>query len=99
MRYPASTPLQFSGAQAFVEQHGDRVWSEICDTYPTGKLIYISQIAADLECLKHYKSHRSRYVRAVLKAIQADIKERPEAYADMPLPFTTEGKNLHYIIL
>ena len=32
MRYPASTPMIFSGAQRFVEEHGVAVWSELCDT-------------------------------------------------------------------
>ena len=93
MRWPAATPLVFSGGQRFVEQRGDEVWCELCDTYRTGVWITVQQAANELLCLSPYSPRtRVRYLTQVLKAVQADVKERPEEYGLEP--FSASGKYL-----
>jgi hypothetical protein len=79
MRYPKSTPLQFSNAQKFVEQYGDDVWEELCDTNRCDEILTVTQVAANLQTLAHLRSP-TQYLRAVLKAIIDDFNERPEDY-------------------
>jgi len=83
MRYPQTTPTVFSGAKAFVEQHGVTVWCELCDTVPPDQWFHVKTAARRLDCLKHY-SKPERYLQAVLKAVIADFVERPEAYEHRP---------------
>ena len=93
MRWPAKTSVVFSEGQRFVESHGDVVWTELCDVVQTGVWISVRDIADTLPCLAQYAPvTRSQYLRQVLKAIQADVAERPEAY-DV-LPFETQGRYL-----
>ena len=97
MRYPDKVPKQFSGDKAFVETYGNAVWADFCDSMPTGKVIRVSDAAAALETLSGY-AQPERYPRAVLKAIQADYKERPDDYEHKP-PFTVLGRTMAKIIL
>jgi hypothetical protein len=97
MHYPEATPKVFGGAQAFVEQYGNAVWCELCDTYPTGVSILVNDAATKLETIKHY-NQPDRYLRAVLKAIQTDYEERPDAYEQKP-PFTIPGNTMSRIVL
>ncbi len=97
MHYPQATPKVFGGAQIFVEQYGNAVWCELCDTYPTGVKIVINDAATKLETIKHYNKPE-RYLRAVLKAIQTDYEERPDDYEHKP-PFTVPGNTMSRIIL
>jgi len=92
MRYPANTPMLFSGAQRFVEQHGIAVWSELCDTVMPDKWFNVTETARRLDCLRQYQGPE-RYLRAVLKAILADYAERPDAYEYQP-PIKLRGKRM-----
>jgi hypothetical protein len=97
MRYPKATPLQFSGAQAFVEIHGNAVWADFCDSMPTDEVLRVSDVAAKLSTLADY-ALPARYLRAVLQAVLADYNERPDDYEHKP-PFTRVGKRMAKIIL
>ena len=97
MRYPESTPMQFSGAKEFVETHGNAVWAEFCDEFHTNVLINTTSAAGKLESLKGY-AKPERYLKAVLKAIEADYNERPAEYEGRK-PFTIVGKTMKLIIL
>lgn len=97
MRYPAATPMAFSGAKAFVEQHGNRVWEDLCDSMPTGEVLHINETAAELKSIKHY-AQPDRYLRAVLSAIRTDYEERQDAYEHNP-PFAIVGNTMKRIIL
>ncbi len=94
MRYPASTPMLFSGAQRFVEQHGVAVWSELCDTVMPEEWFNVTETARKLDCLRQYQLPE-RYLRAVLKAIMADYAERPDAYEHRP-PIKLRGTRMDY---
>ncbi len=94
MRYPASTPMLFSGAQRFVEQHGVAVWSELCDTVMPEEWFNVTETARRLDCLRQYRGPE-RYLRAVLKAIMADYAERPDAYEHRP-PIKLRGTRMDY---
>lgn len=83
MRYPQATPTAFSGAKAFVEQHGVTVWCELCDTVMPDRWFNVTTTARQLDCLKHY-CKPERYLQAVLKAVIADFEERPDAYEHRP---------------
>ncbi len=83
MRYPQTTPTVFSGAKAFVEQHGVTVWCELCDTVTPDQWFHVTTTARRLDCLKHY-SKPERYLQAVLKAVIADYAQRPDAYEQRP---------------
>ena len=83
MRYPETTPTVFSGAKAFVEQHGATVWCELCDSVTPGEWFHVQTMARQLDCLRQY-SKPERYLQAVLKAVIADYQERPEAYEHHP---------------
>lgn len=83
MRYPQTTPTVFSGAKAFVEQHGVTVWCELCDTVTPDQWFHVKSTARQLDCLKHY-CKPERYLQAVLKAVIADFEERPDAYEHRP---------------
>ena len=83
MRYPQTTPTVFSGAKAFVEQHGVTVWCELCDTVMPDRWFNVTTTARQLDCLRHY-SKPERYLQAVLKAVIADYAERPDAYEHRP---------------
>lgn len=97
MRYPASTPTQFSGAKSFVEANGNAIWCELTDTYNIGQPIPVADAARKLETLNGY-ANPARYLRAVLKAIQADYFERPDEYENIQ-PFMVIGKTMAKIIL
>ena len=97
MRYPDKVPNQFSGAKAFVETYGNAVWADLCDSMPTGEVIRVCDAAAALNKLSGYVQPE-RYLRAVLKAILADYKERPDDYDHQP-PFTVLGRTMAKIIL
>ena len=97
MRYPKATPLQFSGAPAFVEFNGNAVWTDLCDSMPTNEVLRVSDVAAKLTTLTAY-ARPERYLRAVLHAILADYNERPDDYEQKP-PFTLVGKRMAKIIL
>ena len=83
MVYPQTTPTVFSGAKAFVEQHGVTVWCELCDTVTPGEWFNVKSTAGQLECIKHYRKPE-RYLQAVLKAVIADYEARPDAYEGCP---------------
>ncbi|QKS28223.1 MAG: hypothetical protein HT579_04305 [Candidatus Accumulibacter similis] len=83
MRYPQATPTVFSGAKAFVEQHGVTVWCELCDTVTPDQWFHVTATARQLDCLRRY-SKPERYLQAVLKAVIADFEERPDAYECRP---------------
>lgn len=83
MTYPQTTPTVFSGAKAFVEQHGMNVWCELCDTVMPDEWFNIKATARRLDCIKHY-TKPERYLQAVLKAVIADYHERPDAYEHRP---------------
>lgn len=97
MRYPDATPMQFSGAKAFVETHGSAVWIDLCDTFPTGEPIRLIDAAAKLTTLANYVGPE-RYLRAVLKAVITDYHERMDDYEHKP-PFTVIGTRMARIIL
>ena len=97
MRYPDATPMQFSGAKAFVGTHGNAVWIDLCDSFPTGEPIRLIDAATKLTTLSTY-SHPVRYLRAVLYAILTDYHERQDDYEHKP-PFTVIGSRLARIIL
>ena len=94
MRYPARTPMLFSGGQRFVEQHGIEVWSELCDTVMPDQWFNVTETAHRLDCLRQYQGP-ARYLRAVLKAIMTDYAERPDAYGHRP-PVKLRGKRMDY---
>ena len=96
MNFPDNTPVDFSGAKVFVETHGDRVWSELCDMYLPDIPISVKHAAGELSSLIGY-ANKPRYLRAVLRAAEQDYKNRPGAYTD--IPFYRHGKNLRYISL
>ena len=50
MRYPQTTPTVFSGAKAFVEQHGVTVWCELCDTVMPDRWFHVKTTAKQLDC-------------------------------------------------
>jgi len=83
MRYPQTTASVFTGAKAFVEQHGVAVWCELCDTVTPDQWFNVKAIAQQLDCIKRYRTPE-RYLRAVLKAVIADYEERPDAYEHRP---------------
>jgi len=83
MRYPQTTPTVFSGAKAFVEQHGVTVWCELCDTVTPDHWFHVTATARQLDCLQRY-SKPERHLQAVLKAVIADFEERPDAYERRP---------------
>ena len=83
MRYPQSTPSVFTGAKAFVEQHGVTVWCELCDAVTPDQWFNVKATAQQLDCIKRYRTPE-RYLRAVLKAVIADYEERPDAYEHRP---------------
>lgn len=83
MRYPQTTPTVFSGAKAFVEQHGVPVSCELCDTVTPDQWFQVTSTAKQLDCLRHYRKPE-RYLQAVLKAVIADYAERPDAYEHRP---------------
>ena len=95
MRYPASTPMLFSGAQRFVEQHGVTVWSELCDTVMPDEMFNVTETARRLDCLRQYRDPE-RYLRAVLKAVMADYAERPDEYEKGP-PVKLQGKRMDVV--
>lgn len=97
MHFPSSAPLGFSGAPTFVEQHGDRVWFDLCDSYPVGRVLHVQTIASEMESL-HGWSDRPRRLRAVLSAIRADFAERPDVY-EGKMPFRIVGTRLARIEL
>lgn len=98
MRWPVGTPLAFSGGQQFVEKYGDYVWAELCDTAQTGQWLPVQWLADQLPSLQRYSARlRVRYLAQVLKAVQKDFIERPEAY-QVP-PFEQNGKTLIWIRL
>ena len=97
MRYPDATPMQFSGAKAFVETHGNAVWIDLCDTFPTGEPIRLIDAAAKLSTLSAY-TNPVRHLRAVLHAIITDYHERKDDYEHTP-PFTVIGTQMVRIIL
>lgn len=97
MRHPDATPLQFSGAKAFVETHGAAVWSDLCDSFLTDEVLRVSDVACKLTTLADY-AKPERYLRAVLHAVRADYNERQDDYEYKP-PFTIVGKRLDKIIL
>lgn len=98
MRWPAATPLVFSGGQRFVQQHGDEVWAILCDTVRTGVWITVREAADLLPCLSQYAPRtRIQYLNQVLKAILEDVIERPEEYDQ--IPFQTRGQRLTWIKL
>ena len=92
MRYPVSTPITFSGAQRFVEQHGIDVWSELCDTVMPDEWFNIRTTAMRLDCISHY-AKPERYLQAVLKAVIADYAERPDDYEHRP-PVHVRGQRM-----
>jgi len=94
MRYPATTPMLFSGAQRFVEEHGVTVWSELCDAVMPDEWFNVTETARKLDCLRQYQLPE-RYLRAVLKAIVADYTERPDAYEHQP-PIKLRGMRMDY---
>lgn len=83
MIYPPSTPTVFSGAKAFVEQHGNDVWCDLCETVETDEWFNVKAVAQQLTSLQHYR-RPERYLQAVLKAVMADYQERPDAYEHRP---------------
>jgi len=83
MPYPQTTPTVFSGAKAFVEQHGEIVWCELCDTVMPDAWFNVKATARQLDCIRHY-ANPERYLQAVLKAIIADYHGRPDAYEYRP---------------
>ncbi len=83
MPYPQTTPTVFSGAKAFVEQHGVTVWCELCDTVTPDQWFHVKTTARQLHCLKRYRKPE-RYLQAVLKAVIADFEERPDVYESRP---------------
>jgi hypothetical protein len=89
---PSTTPMVFSGARRFVEQHGVEVWSELCDTVMPDDWFNIKITAAQLDCIKHY-AKPERYLQAVLKAVMADYAERPEDYGLRP-PVQVRGMRM-----
>ena len=92
MRYPDTTPLLFSGARAFVEMHGTRVWCELCDVMPAEIWFNVTHAAGQLSCLGQYK-HPERYLRAVLSAVIADYAARSDDYENRP-PVIVRGSRL-----
>ena len=94
MRYPASTPTAFSGAQRFVEQRGIDVWSELCDTVMPDQFFNVSEVASRLDSLSGYQMPE-RYLRAVLKAVMADYADRPDDYEHHP-PVRLRGRRMDY---
>jgi hypothetical protein len=97
MRFPASTPIVFSSAKAFVELHGNAVWIELCDNCHMEIPLPIKQVAAILPTIAHY-ANPARYLKAVLFAIKADYQERPDEYEHNP-PFIVIGNQMKQIIL
>jgi hypothetical protein len=92
MLYPDSTPTCFSSAKSFVENHGDAVWCELCDTVRVDAPFSVRETAKVLRSLKGYK-RPDRYLRAVLKAAIADFLERPREYEGR-CPVRFSGKNM-----
>jgi hypothetical protein len=83
MPYPQTTPTVFSGAKAFVENHGMKVWCELCDTVMPDEWFDVKETARRLDCIKHYRKPEI-YLQAVLKAVIADYRDRPDAYEHHP---------------
>lgn len=83
MTYPQTTPTVFSGAKAFVEQHGMNVWCDLCDTVMPDEWFNVTATARQLDCIMRY-AKPERYLQAVLKAVIADYCERPDAYEHRP---------------
>ena len=94
MHYPQSTPNEFKGAKAFVEHNGLDVWTELCDLFPGGEWLEVRSTARQLPLLARY-AQPERYLRAVLKAILADYRERPGSYF-LP-PFEVKGKYMRQV--
>lgn len=97
MRYPANTPIVFTNQRSFIEQFGDQVWTELCDTIPLDKPVRVHTCAELLPALDRYK-RKSQYLRAVLFAVETDYNERPEVYEFTP-PFRRVSDRLDLIIL
>jgi len=89
MRYPPSTPTQFSNAKQFVETRGNQVWYELTDEVMPDEWFRPCDIAHKLPSIQKYKNPE-RYLRAVLKAILTDFKENPSAYGKRA-PITTRS--------
>jgi len=85
----------FTGSHAFVAQHGDEVWQELCDLQPFSYQFRPCDAAPRLRSLAHYKNKTARLL-AVLHAIIADFKDRPDAYENR-CPITVHGRNLSRI--
>ena len=92
--YPDNTPTQFSGAKSFVEQHGNEVWIDLCDSVPVGKWFNVRDTAGELESLKMYIKPE-RYLRAVLKALICDYNNRVDDYEHRP-PVEARGSRMGY---
>lgn len=93
MEFPAATPRDFSGAEAFVRKHGYAVWCELCDTQPIDADINVTSAAKALRCLREYAKPELK-LRAVLRAIETRCAETGE-----PCPVTRVSKTLRVIRL
>ncbi len=97
MRYPASTPLAFTGAPTFVTNFGNEVWFELCDTVPTDEYFNVTDVAKKLNSLKLHRQPE-RHLRAVLAAIIADYNERPDDY-EFKCPIKLRGQRMDYVAI
>ena len=79
MRYPDGTPYIFEHVRTFVEQHGHKVWSELCDAMPADTWFSVGAAAGQLPSLAG-QDDPEHCLKAVLCAILADYTDRPDDY-------------------
>ena len=98
--YPANMPLITTNQEGVLQNHGDAIWNELCDTIHIGVKTKVVDAANTLDYLKDFAPQtRLNYLRVVIKAVLLDFKNRPEAY-DGPCPITpNNGPRLKHFTL
>lgn len=92
MKYPANMPFIIANQEGVVANHGDAIWTELCDELSAGVWYLPTLIAQTLPYLQTYAPvTRLNYLRVILRAVHLGSVEA----GDTPPVDFGAGKRLH----